>query len=186
MPVNHVNRKRDTYFLHAGRTKTGKLKYWFSKSTDGDLVDAIPEGYEVYENPDAQVFLRKIVPQLVTTFEVAAVENGLRRYAQAQNCLVDVKGRDIVVYHAERSKLDLEGFGFWLREPPVYYSNYMKVLRFVLVDEDDRTFHAQRWCFRGSIDDWIDLWSSGGEGKLADLVKRFCPHVGKESFYELM
>jgi hypothetical protein len=62
----------------------------------------------------------------------------------------------------------------------------MKVLRFTLVDEDDRTFHAQRWCFRGSVDDWIGLWSSGGDGPLTDLVKRFCPHVGRESFYELM
>ena len=66
MPVTHVNRKRDTYYLHAGTTKTGKPRYWFSKSTEGDLVESIPEGYEVYENPDAQVFLRKIVPQLVT------------------------------------------------------------------------------------------------------------------------
>ena len=66
MPVTHVNRKRDTYYLHAGKTKTGKPRYWFSKSTEGDLVETIPEGYEVYENPDAQVFLRKIVPQLVT------------------------------------------------------------------------------------------------------------------------
>ena len=112
MPVTHVNRKRDTYYLHVGKTKTGKPRYWFSKSTEGDLVDAIPEGYEVYENPDAQVFLRKIVPQLVTPFEVAVVTKGLERYAPGQNCLVDVQGEHIVVYHAERVKLDLEGFGF--------------------------------------------------------------------------
>jgi hypothetical protein len=54
------------------------------------------------------------------------------------------------------------------------------------VDEKDRTFRAQRWCFRGSIDDWIDLWQSGASGKLAALVKKFCPHIGQESFYELM
>lgn len=186
MPVTHVNRKKDTYFLHVGKTRTGKPRYWFSKSTEGDLVDAIPEGYEVYENPDAQVFLRKVVPQLVTPFEVAVLENGLKRYAPGQNCLVDVQGENIVVHHAERLKLEFEGFSFGLREPPVYYGNYMKLLRFTLVDEDDRTFHAQRWCFRGSIDDWIDLWSSGSDGKLADLVKKFCPHIGQESFYELM
>ena len=79
MPVTHVNRKRDTYYLHAGKTKTGNPRYWFSKSTEGDLVAALPEGYEVYENPDAQVFLRRIVPQLVTPSEVAVVEGGLKR-----------------------------------------------------------------------------------------------------------
>ncbi len=186
MPVTHVNRKRDTYYLHAGTTKTGKPKYWFSKSAEGDLVEAIPEGYEVYENPDAQVFLRRIVPQLVTPFEIAIVENGLKRYAPGQNCLVDVQGEHIVVYHAERAKLDFEGFHFGLRELPVYYGNYIKVMRFTLADEDERTFRVQRWCFRGSIDRWIDLWSSGSEGNLPDLVQKFCPHIGQESFFELM
>ena len=31
MPVTHVNRKQDTYYLHVGRTKTGKPRYWFSE-----------------------------------------------------------------------------------------------------------------------------------------------------------
>ena len=186
MPVTYVNRKRDTYYLHAGKTKTGKPKYWFSTKADGDLVDAIPEGYEVYENPDAQVFLRKIVPQLVTPAEVTVVEEGLKRFAPGQNCLVDVQGEQIVVYHAERVSLDLEGFGFGLTELPTFNRRYMKVMRFTLVDEKDRTFRAQRWCFRGSIDRWIDLWESRSEGNLSDLVKRFCPHIGQESFYELM
>ena len=53
MPLTHVNRKRDTYYLHAGKTRTGKPRYWFSTKADGDLVDAIPEGFEIYENPDA-------------------------------------------------------------------------------------------------------------------------------------
>ena len=93
MPVTHVNRYRDTYYLHAGKTKTGKPRYWFSTKADGDLVDAIPEGYEVYENPDARVYLRKIVPQLVTPAEVAVVKHGLERYAPGQNCIVDVQGK---------------------------------------------------------------------------------------------
>ena len=62
----------------------------------------------------------------------------------------------------------------------------MKVMRFTLVDGKDRMFRVQRWCLRGSIDRWIDLWESGGERKLSDLVKEFCPHIGQESFYELM
>src|SRR5208283_313581 len=91
MPVTHVNRKRDTYYLHVGRSKAGKPRYWFAKTAEGDLVESIPEGYEIYENSDAQVFLRKIVPQLVIPAEVAVVEEGLKRYAPGQNCLVDVQ-----------------------------------------------------------------------------------------------
>jgi hypothetical protein len=73
MPVTYVNRYRDTYYLHVGTTKTGKPRYWFSKKPEGELVESIPEGYEIYENPDAQVFLRKVQPQVITPFEVAVV-----------------------------------------------------------------------------------------------------------------
>jgi hypothetical protein len=184
MPVTHINRKRHTYYLHAGVTKTGKPRYWFSKSTEGDLVDTMPGGYEVYENPDAQVFLRKIVPQLVTTAEVAVVADGLKRFAPGQDCLVDVQGKQIVVYHAEQITLDLERFG--VISLPDFARTYLKVMRFTLVDEKDRAFRAERWCFRGSIDRWIDLRISRDEGKLSALVKRFCPHIGQESFYDLM
>jgi hypothetical protein len=186
MPVTHVHHKRDTYFLHAGKTKAGKPKFWFAKSAEGDLVESIPEGYEVYENPNAQVFLRKFVPQLVTPAEIAVVEDGLKRYAPGKNCVVDVQKEHIVVYYAERANLDFEGFDFGFRSVPVYYRDYMKVMRFTLADEKKRAFRVQRWCFRGSIDDWIDLWASGSEGKLPDLVEKFCPHIGQESFYELM
>jgi hypothetical protein len=186
MPVTHVNRKKDSYYLHAGKTKAGNPRYWFSKGTESDLVEAIPEGYEVYENPEAQVFLRKIVPQRVTPSEVGMVTKGLERYAQGQNCLVDVQGEHIVVYHAERVTLDLGRFGLGARELPPSYRSYMKVMRFILMDETTRTFRVQRWCFRGSIDRWIDLWETASEGKLPDLVKRFCPHIGQESFFDLM
>ena len=168
MPVTHVNRHRDTYYLHVGTTKANKPKYWFSMKTDGVLVDSIPEGYEVYENPDAQVFLRKTLPTLITAEEVAVVRDGLKRLARHENCQVDRRKEHLIVYHSAGGDL------------------YQKVLRFTLINTEDRTFKAQRWCFRGSIDDWIDLWMSGGLGSLSELVDRYCRHVGRESFFELM
>ncbi len=186
MPVTHTNRRGKVYYLHAGTTGTGNPRYWFSMGADGHLADAIPEGYEVYENPDCQVFLRKKKPQAVTPLEVAMVRDGLGRYAPGQDCLVDVQGEHIVVHHAEQVTLDLDRFGLGIRGLPAFSGNYMKVMRFSLVDGEARTFRVQRWCFRGSIDRWIDLWESGSEGDLKDLVKKFCPHIGRESFFELM
>jgi len=57
------------------------------------------------------------------------------------------------------------------------------MMRFTLVDGKARRFAVERWCFLGSIDDWFPL--SGG-GDLKGLVARYCPHLGQESFYELM
>lgn len=165
MAVTHVNRKGQTFYLHQTKTKTGKPKFFFSMKDDGVLVGSIPEGSEVYENPDAQVFLRKKLPRFITDPEIAVVREGLRKYAKDRHCMADVRERHVVVYHSERGDL------------------YQKVLRFTLVDEDARRFAAERWCFLGSIDDWIDV--SGG-GELPQLVKKFCPHIGKESFFDLM
>jgi hypothetical protein len=184
MPVTYQNRSEDTYYLHEGTTRTGKPRYWFSRKDDGDLVEAIPEGYEVYENPDAQVFLRKIQPRVIFPLEAAMVEKGLKRLAPGQNCIVDVQKKDIVIYHAEQIRLEMDFLGF--RQLPPRFRNYMKVMRFRLVDKEDRTFEAQRWCFRGSIDRWIDLFMGGGEGPLPDLIEKYCPHIGRESFFELM
>jgi hypothetical protein len=188
MPITHTNRNQDVYYLHVGSTKTGKPRFWFSTKDDGDLADSIPDGFEIYENPGAQVFLRKVTPQVVTPFEVALVENGLKRYAEGEDCRVDLQKADIVVYHSDRPDPSyLSEFGPFLRTSSYRFpSHYTKVMRFTLVDPKDRKFRVQRWCFRGSIDGWIDLWSSGGDGNLADLVKKYCPHIGQESFFELM
>ena len=163
MVVTHVNRKRDTYFLHEGKTKTGKPKYYFSKDSEGDVLHAIPDGYEVYENPNAQVFLRKKSPQIVTNEEIEVVRAGLRKCAPSQRCIVDVKGEHIVVYEAQG--------GY-----------FHQMLRFSLRDEKTRRFSVDRWCFRGGIDDWFPL----GGGELSKVVEKYCRHIGKESFFELM
>ena len=39
--------------------------------SNGAWAESIPDGFEVYENPNSQVFLRKIAPALVTKEEVA-------------------------------------------------------------------------------------------------------------------
>src|SRR5436305_14998369 len=101
MPVTHVNRKRDTYYLHAGKTKTGKSRYWFSTKADGDLVDAIPEGLEIYENPDAQAFLRKESPRFIADEEIAIVTEGLHKYAKDRLCMADGRARNICPYYSE-------------------------------------------------------------------------------------
>jgi hypothetical protein len=66
MPIQHINRRRQTYYLHERKTKTGTPNYFFSMKSEGSLVEEIPEGYEIYENPNAQVFMRKIQPQIIS------------------------------------------------------------------------------------------------------------------------
>jgi hypothetical protein len=60
--------------------------------------------------------------------------------------------------------------------------HYSNLLRFKLVHDKRRTFQTQRYCFLGSVDDWIAI---GNPGKLTRLVKTYVKHLGKDSYVDL-
>lgn len=187
MSVEHRSRRGQTWYLHAKATATGKSSYFFSMDADGQLVQAVPDGYEIYENVNSQVFLRKKTAQVIQPKELAIVEDALRRHEDPWRHWVEVKKDVIVVYHAgEMNGIDgmLASFG---RSPLTEtdrrrFATYTAVLRFTLIDRKVRGFVAERFCFRGSIDDWIPI---GGPAPLAAHVRQFVRHLGRESFYEL-
>ena len=82
MPITHTNAKGQPFSLYQGTTKTGKPKYYFAMQSEGTLAKAIPAGYEIYENPNAQVFLRRIPPKIITDAERQVVEAGMRKPRQ--------------------------------------------------------------------------------------------------------
>jgi hypothetical protein len=191
VPITHTNTKGKTYYLHQGMTKTGKSKYYFSMESEGHLAESIPVGFEIYENPNAQVFLRRIPPKIITDEERQVVEDGMRKYAEVQDYKVAVKGHAILVYTADQ---DIETLADVFKEmypgPAAHTQlrallrqgiHYSPMLQFLLEDAQRRLFTAQRYCFRGSIDDWIDI----GHGPLPTLVKRYVKHLGNESYFEL-
>ena len=104
MSISYVNRKEKTYYLHIGKTKSGKNKYYFSTKTDGTLAETIPEGYEIYENPNAQVFLRTIQPKLITDAERTIVEKGIKTYSKIKGYQIDIKGKNITIYTADQNE----------------------------------------------------------------------------------
>ena len=61
--------------------------------------------------------------------------------------------------------------------------HYSPMLQFLLVDEQRRLFSAQRFCFRGAIEDWIGI---GSLDTLTTLVRMYVKHLGKESYFELV
>jgi hypothetical protein len=160
--VHYNNYKGNRYYLHEGLSKKGNPLYWFSKSSDGKLVREIPNGFEIYENPNGMVYLRRIQPQIIVENEINIVKNSIPKRV---NTKINVDKNIITIYISEGS-LD----------------KYLGQMRFVLIDEKTREFEAQRYCFRSSIDDWIKLDSSKDLKKLA---KKCCYHLGKDSFYDL-
>src|SRR5262249_22255793 len=124
--------------------------------------------------------------------EVGTVERGVRELAKLAYFVIDVKGPSIVVHLPPSGEAaSLEGLAApWLRQDPAEAHrrvqkclSYSPMMRFTLVEEKARRFAVDRWCFLGSIDDWFPL---AGGGDLGTQVARYCPHLGRESFYELL
>ena len=197
--LQHENRMGDVYYLQEGRTRNGKPRYFTGRKLTGTPLAAMPEGHEFYERPEtAQVVVRKISESAITEFERKQAEDIVRRASGLTHFIVAIEGNALVVYTpaASREETDrlievLGGPAFGMgsaradafRERHMRRSQYMKMLRFELANPDRREYRAERWCFRGSIDNWIML---PGHGALAKVVEQYARHLDRESFFELM
>jgi hypothetical protein len=142
------------------------------------------------------VSLAKARPTLIRPEELALVQAAVAAHPKARNYRVDVKGERIVVYEREgadpdRVARDLAGpmglpvavVAARMRETFDRGARFTPVLRFIVADEAKRTFYVERWCYLGSIDDWVDI---GAAVQLSSLVKQTVPKLGTDAFYELM
>ena len=195
MQVTYTNRKGRTYYLCRGITKTGKPRYYFAREPQGEPVKKVPEGYEIRESVNGVVSLAKKREALILSEERAAVERAIERHSKAHNYRIDVRGKQIVVY--ERVGPDVEDLSPMLRKIGQLSSTrlgelqefldqsarFTPVMRFTLSDEEKRTFHTERWCYLGSIDDWIYI---GPSGPVHLLAQRFIPLLGTDALYEVL
>ncbi len=187
MWVKHISRTSKAYYLHFKTSTGGKPSYYFSMDPRGPLAATIPDGYEIYENVGGQVFLRKKTTPIIRPEELAMVEAALSKHGEPWQYRAEVKKKTVVVFEAaEMNGLDEIFIHFRgssrSREEKLSHANYVAVLRFTLADKATRAFLAERFCFRGSVDDWITI---GGPGGLAELLRQFVKHLGQNSFYDL-
>jgi len=175
-------------------TKTGKPRYAFARDPQGKrVVEAIPDGYQISESVNGIVSLVKERTQKLLPQEIAAVEEAVRRHPKARNYRVNVRHNSIEVYEsvgpdADGLISDLRGLGFMTKAKEADLralfegsAQFTPVLRFILEDEEARVYRAERWCYSGSIDDWIFV----DTGPLEKLAQRMIPTLGTDAFYEL-
>jgi hypothetical protein len=137
------------------------------------------------------VFLRKIPPQIITPEEMEIVVSGIKKYAKLDYFIVDVKGKNIIVYTCDQNvdtlgEIASSSYGAdssRVRNAIARSLSYTPMMQLVLEDVKTREFVVERWCFRGSVDDWIPLTDSLN---LKELVRKYASHLGKESFYDLI
>ena len=193
--MEHVNRKGGRYYIFQGKTKTGKPKYYASKretSEKGVRVASLPDEFEVFENPgNAAVSVRRQKPSGVLPLERDLVDR-LAVELSAHSCVQTiVDGDRIMVYTPDTDpSAAAAALGRIFGSPPPpgaadwtnRHTTYSADIRFTIRDIDQRTYIAERYCYRSSVDGWIEI---GGPAPLESLARKLLPHLGKDSFYEL-
>lgn len=197
MPISHTNRKGQTFFLCQGVTKTGKVRYFFSKSAAQNTLEEIPAGYHIEESVNGVVSLVKDRTPIIQLEEIQVIETTLRRHPKGQDYRVSAKGKQIIVY--ERMGPDAEQmveiFGKTL---PMYSqqellegmravldknAQYSPMLHFNLVDADKRTFCAERATYTASLPEWVGICDCGPLQSLADQI---IPLLDSDEYFELI
>ncbi len=144
-------------------------------------MEQIPEGYEIYENPNGKVYLRKILKKSIKDEEIKVIEKAMRKCCPIQNFKLDIKKEFVYIYTVSTSINELD-----LLSPLIgnseKYKDYETVMRLQLMDEQSRIFEIERFCFLSGIEDWIYLDDSDN---LQELVEEYVRHIGQESLYEL-
>ncbi|MDE5413998.1 hypothetical protein [Alkalihalobacterium chitinilyticum] len=180
MPIIYKNFRDDTYYLHSKLTTKGNTTYYFSKEAEGAAeLDQVPSGYEIYENPNGNVYMRKEQKPVIQPEEINVINNGMIKYSEIKDFKLDIKKNAIFIYTVDPSISN----GSIPKQLLHKYKQYATDLRFVLVDKEERIFEVERFCYKGGIDDWIFLDQSND---LEKLVQDYIQHLGKDSFYELM
>jgi hypothetical protein len=187
MPITHTSRTGKTYYLHTGPKKGGGIQHFVSTHPTGQLAAGLPEGFEIYETVNGQVYLRRKKPPLIRGTEVDCLRRRLTKPHGALRYQVEASGNTLTVHESA-------GDAGFLREVAPHlsaserarveerFAHYQPVLRFILVNPDRRLFAPERYCFRGSVDDWISI---GPPGPLEKLAAKYCKHLGQDSLYEL-
>lgn len=196
MPINYTNRKGQTYTLYRGQTKTGKPRYYFGRSgsDQGEPVAELPAGFKISESVNGVVSLVKDHLPLIQPAEVVAVEKEIKRHPHARRYRVAVKHDRIEIYEQASADYVAVASEFPMMRPLTpdlveklrlmeeQHASYTPVLRFILLDPKQRQFGAERMCYLGSIDGWLDLHRTGPVEKLA---RTLIPTLGTDQFYEL-
>jgi hypothetical protein len=188
MAFTHTSRTGKTYYLHTGSKRGGGIQHYFSTKATGSLVECVPPGFGVYETVNGQVYLRRQQPKLITDDELGSIRRQIEQPRQGHRFKVEVLGKVMTIHESGNNLESLRSFAPHLsvRQHEAIeeqLAHYQPVLRFTLVDDDKRLFAPERFCFRGSVDDWIPI---GPPGSLRKLAGAFLKHLGQESFYELL
>jgi len=185
----YTNSKKEKYYLLTRKSSKGESQYFLSSSPEGKLAESIPEGYEIYENPNGLVYLRKIKPRVITVKEIEIVKSGIIKYTECKNLKIDIQEDIIEIYIADK---DLKGLTKamkekdWFNIPNEVFQNriyYSPIMQLVLIEKRERLFLTEFFYPLVSGIKWVQV---GNADKLENHVKKYVKHINEDSYFEFV
>ena len=190
-----TNRRGATYYLHEGKTKTGKPRYFAAKTVRKGALATMPAGYEFSESINGVVSVRKVDPSAprVPDTDLAMIRAEAARHEHLRLHRIEAVKGEIVVFEA-LGGMSLDGMEdmarIWGVSPEMMEARlgplksktrYDPVIKFEPADKPGH-YAVYRMTYRGE-----GGWSWPlSIGPLKKLARKYLKHVGTEAFFELL
>ena len=190
MPIEFKNIRQQAYYIKSKKTKKGNTTYFMTRKKDEKCLDKIPQGYEVFERYDTgMMYIRKMKKSNFQIHEIKIIENELEANQSIIGYKLDINGDQIKIYVAEKEENEriAQTFDDSFLLQKIRFSEKFKrfdekIIINIKVSKQGKEFEIMRFCYLGSVDDWIVI-DTGNNLEL--LTKKYLIHLGKESYYEL-
>lgn len=188
-PVAYRNRMGTTFYLHEGKTKSGKPRYFMAKSIGEGALAKVPEGFEICESINGVVSVRRMngARATVPADDIAIVQGAIERCSHLRYYLARAVDSAIVIFQPNPLPRQLEGmaFEYGIGHLPadaiaerMARAQYAPIMKF---EPQGDQYVAFRMTFRGH-GGWSYPLKSG---KLAPLARQMIPSIGTDKFFEL-
>lgn len=187
------NRKGVSFYIKSKKTKKGNTTYYMTKKLDAECLDAEPDGYEVFEKPDTKMlFIRRRKPNKFGLKGISTIKKALENNKNIADFQLDVVGGLVKVYTADLEDESSNVFGGGLQDL-LFSQNRMTNLRKAFQRFEERMrikfvekkgvkeYLVYRYCYRGSVDDWIII-DAGDD--LTQLANDNLKLIGTEEYFE--
>lgn len=190
MPFQYVTLNGDVYHLKQSVNARGTTLYHLVKNKKGPYLDAMPEGYEIFEDPNGRLTLRKDGPKLISDDELQLVIDGMRQYSTQPKFLCDRHKKTITIYTC--FEMDTAFLAKRLNLGPVetlllearyreFRPFYDPEMCFVLVDPKERLFSPKRLFINRRLH---GMRTIGDSDTLENLIPRYVRILTKHSAIE--
>jgi uncharacterized protein (DUF488 family) len=185
MALTFKNLLGEPYYVKEKATKTGKTTYFLTKKLDEACLNKLPIEYEVFEKYDTRLlYIRKAQPTQFSKEEIKVIEKELKKNKAITDFKLDCHGNEIKIYVAEDNESsELSALMRLLGGGIMNFKNYEERMK-IKIDgvNENKSYEFMRYCFRGSVDDWIPIGRGANLQKLAQMI---LIHLGEDSYYEL-